>query len=95
MDIALAIKQKRLLKFTYGAHLRIVEPHTYGLDAKGRLTLCGFQVAGGSKSGNSPGWRNFHISEITSGAILDEHFAAARPDYARDDKAFATIFAQL
>lgn len=95
MDISSAIKQKRLLQFFYGGHTRTVEPHTYGLDAKGRLTLCGFQISGGSESGKTAGWKNFHVSEIQSGAILAEHFDKPRPEYERGDKAFTTIFAQL
>lgn len=95
MSIIAAIQGKRLLSFTYDGQPRIVEPHTLGIDTKGHLTLCAFQVGGGSRSGASTGWKNFRVEGMSDLAVLSARFIAPRPEYARFDKAFREIHAQL
>lgn len=95
MDIAAAIENHRLLRFRYDGYVRTVEPHIYGIDGKGHYALSAYQIGGGSGSGQPVGWKLFHVDEICEGAILQKRFARPRPDYNRDDKAFATVVAQL
>lgn len=95
MTIAAAIHHRQLLRFTYAGHARVVEPHTYGIDSQGNTTLCGYQVSGGSDSGKPQGWKFFRVERMRDVSVLEKTFAAPRPEYRRDDNAFATIHAQL
>ena len=90
-----AIRSQRLLAFVYHGSLRIVEPHTYGLDKWRREMLCAYQVQGVSRSGDAPGWRTFLVEEIGAARIEARRFDAPREQYRRDDRAFAEILAQL
>ena len=60
MSIASAIQSRNLLSFVYDGFRRTVEPHTFGVDAKGHAALRAYQVAGGSESGEYVGWKLFH-----------------------------------
>lgn len=95
MDIVAAIQNKQLLRFRYDGHVRTVEPHIYGIDGKGHLALSGYQISGGSESGQSVGWKLFHIENISNSIALKKHFSRARPDYNRNDPVFASVVAQL
>jgi len=95
MDIAAAIKNRQLLRFRYDGYTRTVEPHIYGIDCKGHHALSAYQIGGGSESGQSVGWKLFHVDEISEGEILQKRFARPRPDYNPGDKSFATVIAQL
>jgi len=95
MNIESVIKNKQLLSFNYDGYSRIVEPHTYGIDTKGHLALRAYQVKGGSESGESSGWKLFHVSEIRNLIVLSEKFLNPRPKYKRDDSGFFTIQVQL
>jgi hypothetical protein len=90
-----AIASRRLLEFLYGGYSRIVEPHTYGIDANGGLALVAFQVEGRSHSGEHEGWKTFRESEMRNIALLDRHFSVPRPEYRHNDGAFVSIIAQL
>jgi hypothetical protein len=93
--IAVAIRDRKRLSFVYSGHPRIVEPHTFGIDKRGDELLCGYQAGGSSTSGKPVGWKFFHIANISNLRVASEYFAAPRPEYQRNDGAFATILAQL
>jgi hypothetical protein len=95
VSIASAIQSRNLLSFVYDGFLRTVEPHTFGVDAKGHAALRAYQVAGGSESGEYVGWKLFHANEMHSVAVQHQTFSGPRPGYKRGDKAFASIRAQL
>ena len=59
------------------------------------LALSAWQVRGESASGQSHGWKTLPLARIGDVALLDERFAAARPEYLRDDALFCEILAQL
>ena len=91
-DIILtAIEAMQLLTFAYKGSVRTVEPHTYGVDTKGHETLCAWQTHGGS----GLGFRDFHVSEMSSLSMADENFAGPRPGYRRGDSTMPRIYAQL
>lgn len=94
MNIAEAIEKRHLVSFDYHGKPRIVEPHTYGLDARGRLLLVGYQV-GGEASDELPAWRSFKRKDIRNFGVLEDRFFRARPDYRYNDGAFSSILAQL
>ncbi|WP_298267477.1 hypothetical protein [Geobacter sp.] len=90
-----AIRQKKKLSLRYDGVMRIVEPHAYGISKKGHELLRCYQVRGGHTSYTPHDWDLLKVSEITALTDTGEHFACARPDYRRDDKAMQTIYAQL
>jgi len=93
--IVTAIRERRLLRFTYHGHIRLVHPHTYGTTQKGRMALRAYQVGGTTGSGHTPDWRIFRFADMRDATLLTDTFAGAAPDYKPNDPAFATIVAQL
>jgi hypothetical protein len=60
-DLAGAIREKRLIEFSYkGGRTRVVEPHDYGIRG-GIERLLGFQISGQSASGASHGWKCWNV----------------------------------
>jgi hypothetical protein len=95
MGIALAIRNRRLLRFRYRGHPRTVEPHILGDTAKGDRALSAYQVSGGSQSGQHAGWKLFYVDEIVSLSILKRGFSGPRPDYNPEDRCFTSVIARL
>jgi hypothetical protein len=93
--IRLAIREHRLLMVGYGDALRVVQPHVYGDDHAGERLLSAYQVSGGSASGASRGWKSVRMDRVTSVELTDESFHHARPEFQRDDGAFARIVCQV
>ena len=75
--IIAAIREKKVLSFTYSGHPRIVEPHVYGIN-EGTRQLLGYQIRGGSSSGALPEWRRFKISAMQNLQIMNELFQGRR-----------------
>jgi hypothetical protein len=90
-----AIRQKKKLSLRYDGVMRIVEPHAYGVSKKGNELLRCYQIRGGHNSYTPHDWDLLTVTEITVLTDTGQHFACARPDYNRDDKAMQTIYAQL
>lgn len=90
-----AIRSMRLLTVTYGGEERLVQPYVYGDDHAGKRLLSAYQVAGGSASGASAGWKFFRMDKVTSVALSDRRFHSPRPEFQRDDGAFARIVCQV
>lgn len=93
--ICRAIRERRLLFVDYGGARRIVQPHVYGDDHAGDRLLSAYQVSGGSASGALQGWKSFRTDRVASVALGDGHFHGARPEFQRNDGAFARIVCQL
>jgi predicted DNA-binding transcriptional regulator YafY len=79
-QIRQALAERRLVKFKYHGHTRLVEPHALGRVNEGRLALLGWQVSGDSASEPPPGWRTFVLAEIRSLKLLRKNYVP-RPDY--------------
>lgn len=76
--IIAAIKEKKVLSFTYSGHPRIVEPHIYGIH-EGAHQLLVYQIRGSSSSGGAlPEWRRFKISAMKNLQVLEESFPGRR-----------------
>jgi hypothetical protein len=90
-----AIAQWHLLGFVYDGQARVLEPHTFGIDSTGQPALCGYQVSGGSRSGQVHGWKTLRLDKLDEPKVLPRSFHRPRPEYKRDDPAFDTIWAQL
>ncbi len=90
-EICKAIKDKLVVQFDYHSETRFVEPHCHGISKKGNEVLRGFQVGGGSVSGNPSPWRLFNVNEITNLSMTDKTFDGPRPDYNPNDKGMGRI----
>lgn len=93
--IAEAVREHRLLTFSYEDLPRTVEPHQYGIHRDtGNEVLSGYQVGGSSHSSDRPGWRNFLVTEIRNLGIADDSFDRTRQGYNPNDPRFKVIFAR-
>ncbi|PKM42290.1 MAG: hypothetical protein CVV03_10225 [Firmicutes bacterium HGW-Firmicutes-8] len=90
-----AIRNRRLLSFTYDGYPRIVEPHAYGITTAGHEEIRCYQVRGTGSDGKSTGWHLMTVSKISGLTILEDSFSTARPGYKRGDKGMSTIFCEL
>ncbi len=90
--IRAAIREKRLLRFTYHDLDRIAEPHVYGIH-KGKSQLLVFQIRGQSSSGGLPNWRRIDLDEVTNMQALDETFPGPRPTPSGEHSKFDTVLA--
>jgi predicted DNA-binding transcriptional regulator YafY len=89
--VCAAIQARQVVTFTYKFKVRTVEPHAVGYDSDGDLTLCGWQLAGGS----GQDFRDFHLDKATSFSTTGTTFAMPRPGYNRNDPTLSRILCQL
>ena len=82
-----AVRERLRIRFWYDSEFRTVEPHCFGRDANGALSLVGFQLG-------SNAWRWFHVPWMTRVSSMSETFAP-RTDYARDEHGMAEVLAQV
>lgn len=81
-QLTAAIEQRRIVTFTYQGFPRRVQPAAYGIgNRKGKETLHAYQIGGASQRGDIPHWRNFHVEQIESLAVLDEVFGPNPPGF--------------
>lgn len=90
-----AIKTRSIVEFDYHGEKRIVEPHCHGISKKGNEILRGYQIGGGTVSGDPSNWRLFNIEDVINLKITDETFDGPRTDYNPNDKGMASICCRL
>jgi hypothetical protein len=71
-----AIRQRRLVEFTYQGRSRTVEPHALGYDGSGALVLHGWELGG-----RSHGFRGFDTRAMRMLTVSLRQFDGARPEY--------------
>lgn len=86
-----AIRDRRILEFRYKGGWRSVEPHALGYGPKDKLTLCAWQVAGGSGAD----WRDFHVDQISDLVASNEFFDDVRPGFNPGDRTHKSIVCSL
>lgn len=96
-EIIQAIKDLKIITFTYDNEYRMVEPHSYGWNKNtGNNLLWGYQIEGGSVSGRPiPGWRLFNLSKIRNLIVTDKTFPHARAGYDPNDRRIHIVFERL
>lgn len=72
-----AIRERRVVEFSYHGEPRAVEPYALGRVA-GRLTLRGWQ--------SRKGWRSFLASEVEGLEVTERFFDEPREGYAPDPR---------
>lgn len=91
--LRVALRERRVLRFRYRGHQRVVQPHALGRFRNGRLALLGWQSAGGSRSGPPPGWRAFLLAHIEDFVVTEQAFAP-RPDCEPEKSGLVTVEAE-
>ena len=95
LTIIAALSEKRRLSFSYDGHLRIVEPHCYGITKNGKEVIRCYQVGGICIRPGGDSWHLINVSNIQDIHILSDSFLVTRPGYKKGDEVMATIFVQL
>lgn len=90
-----AIKNKKILELRYHGFNRVVEPHAYGRDKDGDEILRCFQIAGGSESGESTGWKLLKVRDIYFIVMLMDKDFTTRSGYKKNDSKMTIIFEQI
>jgi hypothetical protein len=90
-----AIKNKHVLSFFYDDALRTVEPQTYGISTAGHPVLRGYQITGGSKSGQTIGLRLYDLAKMEGLKDTNRRFAKARPQHQPKDSAMSRVVVSL
>src|SRR3989441_6823767 len=90
-----AIRSKRLLRFSYGNHARVVEPHLFGRDSADHDVLSAYLVRGYSESRQKPYWRFYLLSNVKLLTMLDEGFAGPRKGYNPMDPRMLKVYCRL
>lgn len=90
-----AIGERKVVTFIYDGFPREVEPFLIGDTTSMNAAMRGFQIGGGSKSGNPVGWRLFLLERIRNLSVTETHFSGVRPGYNPSDKAMCRIFVHI
>lgn len=90
-----AIRERRVLTFSYDGYSRVVEPHCHGITTAGNEALRCYQVSGGSASGTVPGWHMMTTDKIVGLTVTQDSFSGPRSGYNRGDRGMSTIFCEL
>lgn len=95
--ICQAIREKRLLQFSYDGGTRVVEPHQLAYNQKGNIALSAYWVRGYSESQDmSKRWREYLTDLMSSIIALNENFVGPRPGYKRTpNKSFHSAICEL
>jgi hypothetical protein len=90
-----ALNSARCLELRYDGYTRVVEVHAAGRNKLGEAVMLVWQIAGGSSSGTSTGWRRLKLDEVRSAALTSQASAAPREGYLRNDPTIARILCQV
>lgn len=90
-----AIRDRKIIRFSYSGGFRNVEPFCHGISTVGNDVLRGWQIGGYSESGKPQGWKLFRMDAISNLTITDEAFEGRRPRYNPNDSAMTTIYCHV
>lgn len=75
------LKAEKCLEIEYNDTKRLVELHAICVNEHGQRTMFVWQVSGGSRSGQSQGWKYIPLAGVTSLSISQQQSEAPRPGY--------------
>jgi hypothetical protein len=88
------ILNHRVVEFAYLGYRRAVEPYLLGIHEAGEPLLIGYQTAGGSRTGEIPGWRTFVTTAIDDVELTERTFTGPPPDFNPHGHSMLEIFAR-
>ena len=94
-SICEAIRDRAVVRFSYGGGSRTVEPHCHGISSTGSEVLRGYQTGGYSSSGNPVGWRLFEVAKISGFRQSHQIFSSARPGYNPYDRGIVSVHCRV
>lgn len=89
-----AIRNKRVLTFTYDGHPRVVEPHAVGISTAGNPVMRCYQTAGTHVRWDHD-WNLCTLNKIIGLKETGESFQNPRPGYKKGDRGMSVIHAEL
>ncbi len=95
ITIRQALKERRVVTFTYHGYARTVEAHALGKSADGKAALLAWQTGGGSQTEPLPGWRTFLLADIMGLTLAETTFAKPRPDYHKGGRGLKAVEAEV
>jgi hypothetical protein len=78
--LVLAVLDHLVVRIRYQERDRVIEPQLIGIHEAGEPMLVAYQTAGGSQSGDVPGWRTFITTSIEDVEVTDQRFSGPRGD---------------
>jgi hypothetical protein len=94
-DFVRAIREKRLIEFTYkGGSPRVAEPHDYGVRL-GVESLLAYQISGASRTGAAQGWKWFGVADMAQVTLLERRFPGSRVDDQHHHRDWDILFARV
>jgi hypothetical protein len=90
-----ALRSGHILQLRYDGFTRDVEVHAVGVTKEGNEVMRVWQVAGGSASHESVGWKLLRLDEATGAIVTTQKSIPPRPGYKRGDKVMSRIQCQL
>ncbi len=87
-----SIANRNIIEFIYKRHLRIAEPHVYGIK-NGKRQLLVYQIGGSTSSGRLPDWRRINIDEISGLKVTEQKFAGRRDNPSAEHSDWDSIIA--
>jgi hypothetical protein len=90
-----ALREGKVLELRYDGFHRSVEVHACGYTKQGHAILRGWQVSGGSASGEREGWKLLRLDEASAAQLSDEASQAPRRGFKLGDPAMARIVCEV
>lgn len=84
--ICSAIRDRRIIEFSYKWRSRVVEPYLVGVHHEEQeLMVRSFQIEGESESGGIPDWRTFRLRKISGFERTEKKFDPRMEEYEPQD----------
>lgn len=90
-----ALRERRVVTFTYKGRERVAEPHALGKAGDDRPALLAWQTAGDGNTEPPPGWRVFVLAEISGLKATGATFAGPRADYRSKGSGLKSVEAEV
>jgi predicted DNA-binding transcriptional regulator YafY len=84
-----AIRQRKLVRFSYDGKVRKVEPYCHGISIKEKEVLRGFQLE------PQEGWRLFACNKMIDLYVSDQNFDGDRKEYNPRDSEMRLVYCCL
>ena len=93
-DVREAIRERRLIRFTYRKNRVVAEPHLLGSARRTHaFVICAWQLpqGEGKGEGSAEGWEHFRYAEMRDLEVLEESFSRVREGFNPRDRRLAAI----